>query len=268
MPIAFSLRLKPARPWRPDTAQLHGLVCALFEQPTSDHNGHDKPFAAWPLAQDPTDPHTGLLLRCAWLHDQPPPSDPRTTRTLRLGNTTCTVVAVEHHRAACAELASGPPATAATMTFRSPTCFARNGEHTVDPAPRLIVGGWRRRWNQALAVGSALGIDDELWRQLHQRLRLGAYELSTAEMDSGHGFPRLGFVGVAELRLQRGAPLPVRSAFATLARFAPYCGTGAQATHGFGATTSSLGAASTSRVTVSQGESLAPAFAQQARPDA
>jgi CRISPR/Cas system endoribonuclease Cas6 (RAMP superfamily) len=40
----------------------------------------------------------------------------------------------------------------------------------------------------------------------------------------------------ATLRLETGAPPPVRHAFGALACFAEYCGTGAQVTHGFGAT--------------------------------
>ena len=38
------------------------------------------------------------------------------------------------------------------------------------------------------------------------------------------------------MRLESGVPEQVRVAFGALARFAEYCGTGAQVTHGFGAT--------------------------------
>jgi len=110
----------------------------------------------------------------------------------------------------------------------------------VVPDPRLILGSHQRRWNEALPEGSSLRIDDELWQRLHRAVRLDAFDLHTAEMDSGRGYRRAGFVGTATLQVAREAPVDVRSAFAILVRYAPYCGTGAQTTHGFGATTSDL----------------------------
>jgi CRISPR/Cas system endoribonuclease Cas6 (RAMP superfamily) len=47
----------------------------------------------------------------------------------------------------------------------------------------------------------------------------------------------VGFAGTAALRLPGTAPAAARRVFGTLVRFANYCGTGAQTTHGFGATT-------------------------------
>src|SRR6266511_6003110 len=139
MPTAFTLRLRPFRPWRPDASQLHGLACALFERSGTAHDRHDKPFATWPVARDPADPHVGLLLRCSWLRDEPSPFDAAATPTVRLGSATCALVEAHQRQAACADLATGPPATTATGTFRSPTYFAHNGEHLVNPEPRLIV---------------------------------------------------------------------------------------------------------------------------------
>jgi CRISPR/Cas system endoribonuclease Cas6 (RAMP superfamily) len=55
-------------------------------------------------------------------------------------------------------------------------------------------------------------------------------------MDSGRGHQRAGFTGKASLRLDAGASAAARSVFSALVRFAEFCGTGAQATHGFGAT--------------------------------
>ena len=66
-------------------------------------------------------------------------------------------------------------------------------------------------------------------------------------MDSGRGHDRAGFIGEVTLRLGKGTSARLASRFATLARFAEYCGTGAQTTHGFGATMFDNGAVAGSR---------------------
>jgi CRISPR-associated endoribonuclease Cas6 len=240
MPIAITLRLRPARQWQPDTHQLHGLACTLFEGAEGTHGAQVKRFSVWPVMADPADPTGGLALRCAWLGDDPPPFDPAAMSRVRFGGVPCTVVGVEEHKATFAELAASLAADAATLTFHSPTYFSQNGRAEVLPDPRLILGSYRRRWNDTLAAGSVLRVDDELWKQLHHAVGLSAFELRTAQMDSGHGRTRVGFVGTAVLRLGGEASAQVRGMFATLVRFAAYSGTGAQTTHGFGATTSSL----------------------------
>lgn len=111
---------------------------------------------------------------------------------------------------------------------------------TVVPDPRLIAGSWRRRWNASLPDGDPLAIGDEEWSATHRLLALAAFDLRTENRDTGHGRERAGFTGTATLRLARGAPEAVRKIFGTLVRFAEYCGTGAQTTHGFGATTVSI----------------------------
>jgi CRISPR-associated endoribonuclease Cas6 len=104
------------------------------------------------------------------------------------------------------------------------------------PDPRLIVGSWRRRWNASLPDGDTLAISDDAWTRAHRLLGLEAFDLGTSTRDSGHGRERTGFTGTATLRLARNAPAPARQILGTLARFAEFCGTGAQTTHGFGAT--------------------------------
>src|SRR6266536_1305262 len=239
MPTTVTLRLRPARPWRPHTGQLHGMLCALFSHPASQHP-HAKPFTAWPIRPDPADPHVHLQLRCAWRADDPLRFDHQAATRLRLGSVACAVVNMAESKTSFAELAGSAPAASATLTFHSPTYFAHNGADLVTPEPRLIVGSWRRQWNLALPDDSPLRIDDELWRQLHRAVRLAAFDLRTAEMDSGHSHPTAGFVGTAALQVDHTAPRQLRATFAALARFAAYCGTGAQTTHEFGATTSSL----------------------------
>jgi CRISPR-associated endoribonuclease Cas6 len=240
MPIVITLRLRPDRPWRPDTNQLHGLACTLFEGAGGEHTAQLKRFSVWPVLADPDGPAGGLVLRCGWLGDDPPPFDPAVMPRVRFGGVACSVVGVEEQKTSHAELAASAPAGSATLTFHAPTYFSQNGRPEVLSDPRLILGSYRRRWNDTLASGSALRVDDELWRRLHRAVRLDAYELHTAQMDSGHGRLRTGFVGTAVLCLDRGAPAQVRTVFATLVRFAAYAGTGAQTTHGFGATTSTL----------------------------
>src|SRR6266508_3563993 len=240
MPVALTLRLRPSRPWRPDTKQVHGLASALFLKGSADHDAQEKRFAIWPVAADPDDPYVGLVLRCAWLRDALPPSDIERTGRLRLGSVPCDLVSVDRQTASYAELAASRPQDQATLTFWSPTYFSRNGGDVVLPDPRLIVGSHRRRWNHAQDPGSVLLIDDDLWQRLHRALRLSAFDLKTMEMDSGRGHPQTGFVGTVTLRVEPGTPTDVRVTFRTLVRFASYAGTGAQTTHGFGATTSDL----------------------------
>ena len=55
-------------------------------------------------------------------------------------------------------------------------------------------------------------------------------------MDSGRAYERAGFTGTATLRLGRDTSAAAGAIFGALVRFAEFCGTGAQTTHGFGAT--------------------------------
>lgn len=104
------------------------------------------------------------------------------------------------------------------------------------PDPRLIAGSWRRRWNATLAEGDLLRIDDGAWRETHRAIALTAFDLRTQRMDSGRAYERAGFTGTATLRLGRDTPAAAGAIFGALVRFAEFCGTGAQTTHGFGAT--------------------------------
>ncbi len=238
MPAVIELRLHAERPLDATTKQLHGLACAVFEGQQSDaHSGPEKAFTVWPLAPVREEPQTGWLLRTAWLRARLPQAVLAAYGKLRLGHVTCTVTDVAYRPATHAELASGPPLEAARFTFLSPTYFSQNGTDVVVPDPRLIVGSWRRRWNASLPEGDPLGIDDDAWREINRAIRLAAFDLRTERMDSGRGHDRPGFIGSASLPLDKDAPIAVRSGFGALARFAEFCGTGAQTTHGFGATT-------------------------------
>ncbi|WP_158566859.1 CRISPR system precrRNA processing endoribonuclease RAMP protein Cas6 [Actinomadura craniellae] len=239
MPAALTLRLVPDRPARPDTRQLHGLACALFENST-DHRAQRKPFTVWPVAPDPVDPDTGLLLRASWLAEEPLPFDPDRLTEVRFGSRRCPVAAADVVRTSRARLATTAPASTAELTFRSPAYFAANGRRTVTPDLRLVLGGYRRRWNEHLPTGSPLHLDDELGRELHRAVELTGYDLRTVRRDGGHGHPVTGFTGHMALALTPDAPTELRAAFTALLSFAPYSGTGARTTHGFGATTATL----------------------------
>jgi hypothetical protein len=233
MPAIVELRLRPSRPFDPTTRQLHGLACALFEGAYSpDHTGHDKQFTIWPLS--PAD--GGWLLRAAWLADGLPQTVLAACGQLRLGPVTCTVTDLAFRPVAHADLAAGPPADRVRAEFHSPTYFSQNGARVVLPDPRLIVGSWRRRWNASLPEGDDLMISDEDWRGRPDTVTLTGFDLRTQGRDTGHGRGQSGFMGTATLQLDHGVEAGVRRQFGALARFAELSGTGAQTTHGFGAT--------------------------------
>jgi len=234
MPVVIELRLRADRAFEPTTRQLHGLACALFEGTQSPgHTSQDKPFTVWPLTQTPE----GWLLRAAWL----PPGFPQAVLAgcgqLRLGPVTYAVTDLAFHPVPHAGLADGPAAGSIDVTIASPAYFSQNGQHIIVPDPRLIAGSWRRRWNASLPVGDDLAVTDEQWRDLHQALSLTAFDLRTKTRDTGHGRQQPGFTGTLTLRLDKTAPIAGARILGTLSRFAEFCGTGAQTTHGFGATT-------------------------------
>jgi CRISPR-associated endoribonuclease Cas6 len=241
VPTLIEARLRAARPLRPDTRQLHGLACALFEgSESAGHDGQDKPFAVLPLRPSPGPPEQVWTFCAAWLPGGPPPAGAIAPAQVRLGSVSCQVTEITHRSVTRAALTAGPPLGTAQLVFCSPTYFSQNGSDVVLPDPRLIVGSWRRRWNASLPEGDPLGIDDDAWRETQRAIRLASFDLRTQRMDSGRGHERAGFTGTATLQLSRDAPAAARAVFGALVRFAEFCGTGAQTTHGFGATRVSL----------------------------
>lgn len=236
MPVIVELRLRADRAgYIPTTVQLHGLACALFEgEHSADHDGQEKPFAIWPLTPAPD----GWLLRAAWLSAGFPQSVLAACGQLRIGPVTCAVTDLALHPVSFADLAGGPPCGGARLDFRSPAYFSQNGSRVVTPDPRLIVGSWRRRWNAC--ADPAVAISDEQWRAISQSVRLSEFDLRTQRRDTGYGRDQQGFIGTATLRVDRNAPSEARAQFTALARFADYSGTGAQTTHGFGATSATI----------------------------
>jgi len=238
MPTLIEMRLKATWTVHPDTRQLHGLACALFENDDSTgHASQHKPFTVSPLHPVPGSPDGEWHWRAAWLPDTLPPAAALTAGTLRVGHVRCVVTESAQRRVTHAALASGQPLAEVTVAFTSPTYFSQNGTDTVQPDPRLIAGSWHRRWNSSLPDADPLAIGNDDWAATHRLIALAAFDLRTERSDTGHGRDRAGFTGTATLRLARNAPASARKILGTLARFAEYGGTGAQVTHGFGATT-------------------------------
>jgi CRISPR-associated endoribonuclease Cas6 len=238
MPMIIELRLRaPGRDYAPNTVQLHGLACELFEGSScDDHGGQEKSFSVWPLTTVPD----GWLLRAAWLGAGLPQAVMAACGELRVGPVACTVSDVALRPVSFGDLAGSAACDGARLEFRSPAYFSQNGERVVAPDPRLIAGSWRRRWNASVGGADDLGIGDEEWRDLHRALRFTEFDLRTVKRDTGYGRQQPGFTGTATMRFAKGTSAEARARFGALARFAEFCGTGAQTTHGFGATTATL----------------------------
>jgi CRISPR-associated endoribonuclease Cas6 len=246
MPAVIELRLCPdsALPARfePTTRQLHGLACTLFEGTGTDHGNQEKAWTVWPLRRD----GDGWLLRAAWLRPGFPQQVLAGCGQVRLGPIDCKVTDIAFRPITHDELADVPPVDGVRLTLFSPAYFSQSGQYVSDPDVRLIAGSWRRRWNASLPPDSGLFVDAELWRDIHLALHITGDGLQREIRDTGYRAPsgtwrqQEGLTGTATLRLESGAPAEVRKAFAALARFAEYCGTGAQVTHGFGATRATL----------------------------
>lgn len=238
MPVIIELRLSaPGRDYSPTTVQLHGLACILFEGTSYDgHEGHEKPFSVWPL----TSVQDGWLLRAAWLGPGFPQTVLAACGELRIGPVTCKVTDVALKPVSFGDLAATAVCGGARLEFRSPTYFSQNGERIVAPDIRLIAGSWRRRWNASVGTAGDLAIGDEEWRDIHHSLHLTEFALRTGKRDAGYSRQQTGFTGTATLRFAKDASSAACGRFGALARFAEFCGTGAQTTHGFGATAVTL----------------------------
>ncbi|MGH3252494.1 MAG: CRISPR system precrRNA processing endoribonuclease RAMP protein Cas6 [Trebonia sp.] len=239
MPVIVELRLRADRvtraPYVPTTIQVHGLACTLFEGAApGSHEAQHKAFSIWPL----TPVADGWLLRAAWLASGFPQQALAACGQLRVGPVFCTVTDLALRPESFAALASGPPGDGVRLEFRSPAYFSQSGSRVVTPDPRLIVGSWHRRWNAY--ADENLAIPDEDCHAIGRGLRLTEFDLRTQPRDTGYGRDRQGFTGTATLRLDKTISPQARAQFSALARFAGYCGTGAQTTHAFGATAATL----------------------------
>jgi CRISPR-associated endoribonuclease Cas6 len=240
MPVIIGARITNSRPLAPNARELHHLACELFEARDDEagHTAQDKPFTIWPPQQPPGGPSRSWMLRTAWLRPDSPAESTSALDKIDVGRISCAVTEIMVRTATHAQLAAGPALGEARLTFVSPTYFAHNGGTLLTPDPRRISESWRRSWNTWLPKSGfgELRIDDETWAEINKTVELAEYHLRTTTMATGHSRDQSGFTGSATLRLSRMASAPARSAFSTLARFAEFCGTGAQTTQGFGAT--------------------------------
>lgn len=236
MPFIIELRLKATWLVRPDTRQLHGLACALFEAEAANHLRQDKPFTVWPLRRAPGEADHDWEFRAAWLPGTVPPATVLAPEHLRHGHAECLVTEARHRNVSHAQIAAGAPVRAVRIEFASPVFFTQNGTNVVVPEPRLIAGSWRRRWNSSLPDGDRLAISDIAWRDAHRALNLAEFDLRTERRDTGYERGQAGMIGWLTLRVTGRSTPTARRVLGTLARFAEFCGTGAQTTHGFGAT--------------------------------
>jgi CRISPR/Cas system endoribonuclease Cas6 (RAMP superfamily) len=76
---------------------------------------------------------------------------------------------------------------------------------------------------------------------MHRALAISEFDLHTEARDTGRSRSQTGIVGSLTLRLTGSVPPKAPGVLGTLARFAEFCGTGAQTTHGYGATTTAAG---------------------------
>ena len=133
-----------------------------------------------------------------------------------------------------------PCPSAREFAFRmlSPTAHHAPGElrkSVVLPAPELYFGSWLGRWN----VCCPIKFDTDAIRSLvEQQVAVKACEGGTRAVMLDQGRTFIGFQGEVRFTLLKPDTVApeARSALATLARFAAYCGTGVDTMRGMGQT--------------------------------
>lgn len=244
MPVAYTLTFQAReRLAEPTHEDLHRLACRLVEPPSNPaHHQQRKPFTVWPLQVAPE--HAGeCWLRLNWLpiggglggHLQQ-----ALRQRLWLGASQIVPVGFDEDTASYQALRELPPLWQADLRFLSPTYFSRSGRDYLLPDPALIVRSLVARWDEQVEESPALAIDGDMARELGRRVILKAHELYTVRVTGADGRPRTGFMGQARLGLrtaERRSAEGVACArlLATVCAFLPYCGLGAQTTHGLGA---------------------------------
>ncbi|MGH8884231.1 MAG: CRISPR system precrRNA processing endoribonuclease RAMP protein Cas6 [Egibacteraceae bacterium] len=244
MPVAYTLLLRTgAAAPEPTHEDLHRLACRLVEPPGNPaHQDQRKPFTLWPLQVAP-ERGDECQLRLNWLPvDDGLGSHLRLAlgRRLWLGTAEVVPLDVDRQGTSYQTLRDLPPLWQADLRFLSPTYFSRSGRDYLLPDPALIVRSLVVRWNEQVEERPALAIDGDVARELGRRVILKAHELYTVRVTGADGRPRTGFKGQARLGLrtaERRSAEGVACArlLATLCAFVPYCGLGAQTTHGLGA---------------------------------
>jgi CRISPR-associated endoribonuclease Cas6 len=132
-------------------------------------------------------------------------------------------------------LYSPPDSHSLTLSFLSPTSFRRKGYHFPLPLPINVFQSYLRRWNSFSgklfdAEGFLAWVDENVLITRHQ--------LNSVKVSAGKKGVVTGFMGAIEYTVTREGSKnqDYTQALFSLARFAPYCGTGHKTTFGLGET--------------------------------
>lgn len=226
VPAEFLLQLEHDRALLPTPDQLHGAACALFEQEHGDHAAQDKPFTAAVGRA----PHA-TMLRLTWLSDVSPPAL-TCVPTVRLGGATARVADLHVTTVTYEALHATSPGRTASLSFRSPLMFRRDGRVVPLPDPVLILQSLGRRWNQF--APAELAVTPDVLADLRRQVHLRSFEGRTETALHVHGTATTGFVGDATLGLPATVAQSSAHALAVLCAAAPFLGCGASTTRGFG----------------------------------
>ena len=136
------------------------------------------------------------------------------------------------------DLADAPPVSGAQFSFDTPVVYVHQKEHRAEPTGQRIFGHLRRRWRNldpdTAQDVSFEGIEFDV--DLHGS-RIAIQGAGPRDIESGRAIGRkaVGFVGTATVSIS-GATIEDRFALGALANAAPFLGSGAWTTAGFGAT--------------------------------
>ncbi len=133
-----------------------------------------------------------------------------------------------------AALIGTPHRREVALRFATPTTFSQGGDrHLALPVPELMARSWARRWNRFAPEDLRFG--DECLERVAAGLELRRASVETEYVSLGKGAV-VGFTGEALLRAGKGWGEEERRAFAALAAYSRFSGTGARAAQGFGLT--------------------------------
>jgi CRISPR-associated endoribonuclease Cas6 len=142
-------------------------------------------------------------------------------------------------RATCAELLErhtlrgGRPPRGVTLKFASPTVFRSHGRDVPLPQPRLVFGGYLRRWNAFAPVA----LPEEALRYAEECVILSRFRIRShlVAFAGGRKGASVGFTGRVSFRFQVGDAYWTRI-MRLLAGYAFWAGTGYRTSAGLGQT--------------------------------
>jgi CRISPR-associated endoribonuclease Cas6 len=121
------------------------------------------------------------------------------------------------------------------LTFLSPTSFRRKGYHFPLPLPLNVFQSYLRRWN---TFSQPIIEADPFLAWVDDNVIITRHQLRSSKVSAGKKGAVTGFTGAIEYGVTREAahrPDYLQTLF-SLARLAPYCGTGHKTTFGLGQT--------------------------------